>query len=56
MTGETPVKDTPFVDVTGIPFEQLMALDDSVLGHALRVLAKEIANPQDAVAGHQSAI
>jgi hypothetical protein len=61
VTGETPECDTDFVDVTGLPLDQILALGDSVdgdsaLGHSLRRLAHEIDNPQDAVAGHNSAI
>jgi FXSXX-COOH protein len=56
VTGESPDYDTLFVDVTGIPLEQLLALDESALGHSLRRLVHEINNPQEAVAGHNSAL
>jgi FXSXX-COOH protein len=56
VTGGSPDYDTQFVDVTEIPLERLLALGDSALGHSLRRLAQEISSPQDAVAGHNSAI
>jgi FXSXX-COOH protein len=61
VTGETPGYDTDFVDVTRLPLDQLLALGnatrgDSALDHSLRRLAYEIAHPQEAVAGHNSAI
>jgi FXSXX-COOH protein len=55
VTGESPDQDTHLVDLTGIPLERLLALDDSVLGQSLRRLIQEIDSPQD-VAGHNSAI
>jgi FXSXX-COOH protein len=56
VTGESPDQDTHLVDLTGIPLERLLALGDSVLGQSLRRLIQEIDSPQDAVAGHNSAI
>ena len=56
VTGESPDLDTNLDDLTGIPLERLLALGDSALGESLRRLAREIDSPQDAVAGHQSAI
>ncbi|MEV4316819.1 FxSxx-COOH cyclophane-containing RiPP peptide [Actinocrispum sp. NPDC049592] len=49
-------RDTHFVDVSGIPMDQLLRLGDSALGLAIDRLAREVESPQDAVAGYSSAV
>jgi FXSXX-COOH protein len=48
--------ETDFVDVTGIPIDQLLNLADSALSHSLLRLVREIEHPDEAVAGHEASL
>jgi FXSXX-COOH protein len=46
--------DSDFVEVGALPLRDLLALDESVLGHALRRLQHEADHPEEILAGWSS--
>lgn len=48
--------ESELVDLTDVSLRDVMALDESVLGHALRRLWREADLPEELVAGHQNSI
>jgi FXSXX-COOH protein len=42
------------VDVTGLPLAELLSSEDTVLSNALRRLLRDMADPQEIIAGWQS--
>jgi FXSXX-COOH protein len=54
--GHHPARSSDLIDLGGLSLTDLSALDDSVVAHSLRRILEESAQPDDAVAGFQSAI
>jgi FXSXX-COOH protein len=48
--------DSDLVDLNDVTMREVMALDESVLGHALRRLWQEADHPEELVAGWDSGI
>jgi len=48
--------ESELVDLTDVTLREVMALDDSVLGHALRRLWHEADLPEELVAGFNNSI
>lgn len=50
------VTESDLPDLSGIPLAHVRSSDDSVLTHALALLIKDIEDPDEVVAGFQSAL
>lgn len=51
MTDPFVDDETGLLDLTDVPLDQVMALDESVLAQSLRRLVQEVDQPEDAVGG-----
>jgi FXSXX-COOH protein len=54
---DEPVRrSSDLIDLAGLTLANVLSLDDSVVANSLRRILREIDQPQDAVAGFQSAM
>jgi FXSXX-COOH protein len=52
---DDPERQRPnFIDVSGLPLRDIIAADDTVLGHSMRRLLAELDCPEEIIAAHSS--